>query len=850
MQELIQEVWSDPRFHELAARLQRALIAQEIGVAIPDAPSVAELGRTVQAAAILACSPKVGHRLVAFRTATSAYELAGATELPLDQAVRVVLARLGNFPSMRTRPQVAAARGMLPLGLLAEELSASDHRTVPSRDGSIVLTDFQLALWTKLHQGRRVALTAPTSAGKSFILQMFLTSLFESDEARSVIYLVPTRALITQVSRAIRGGLTSRDPTRARPPEIATVPVERSLRPPARAIYVMTPERAQIMLATHAEFAASLVIVDEAQLLAEGSRGVRLHSAIDDLLERDRKAQVLFASPGVRNLDVFGRVLGLPDIAPIRSYEPTVAQNFVVVRVLDPNNGHIALHLVTGEDRREPIAELAIGRRTANRIDKLANISARLGRGATSLVYANGPADAEAVALAISKQLGPCAATPELQELARIAGETVHRDYVLRTCVRSGVAFHYSNMPTQLRLAIELAVVRGDIKYLVCTSTLLQGVNLPAKNIFMFRPEKGQHQPLRGADFWNLSGRAGRLLSEFQGTIFLIDYASWGSHPLRQPREASIVPAVDQGVLRTGPLVSLINRSPQKKPDDPNLEAVFIRLLGEHRNGSLQSTIDRIGRDYQVPPRQMNTIIGALSIASTTIRLPQAILRQSSDISAHKQQLLYDHLRQVASASKSVASSLIPKRPSEDGAYDSYASALQACHRILLGLGTDSRLHRFHALVALWWMGGRALPQIVQNQIARHPHSDKRRTIRLTLELVEKDIRYQCVRLFSCYNAILAQVLHDLDFSDLAERMPDVPLYLELGAAVRTTISLISLGISRPAAKQLTQEAPSPNMDVAAVLLWLSDTPSVVSELPPTARDEVEGVLNTGYTLQ
>ena len=44
-------------------------------------------------------------------------------------------------------------------------------------------------------------------------------------------------------------------------------------------------------------------------------------------------------------------------------------------------------------------------------------------------------------------------------------------------------------------------------QYLVCTSTLLEGVNLPAKSIIIRKPTRGQGNPLNQNDFWNLAGR-------------------------------------------------------------------------------------------------------------------------------------------------------------------------------------------------------------------------------------------------------------------------------------------------------------------------------------------------------
>ncbi len=487
------------------------------------------------------------------------------------------------------------------------------------------------------------------------------------------------------------------------------------------------------------------------------------------------------------------------------------------------------------------ISEINLRRRTVTRIEKLANVAAWLGKGATNIIYANGPGDAEAVSLELVKRLGSQELTPARMELARLAKEWVHREYALAICVRAGVAYHYSDMPAQLRLAVEDAVAKGVIRYLVCTSTLLQGVNLPARNIFMCRPEKGQHVPLHGVDFWNLSGRAGRLAKEFQGNIYLIDYETWRSKPLTQPRNAVIVPAIDKGVLRTNKLILTIGRS-GPAPDDPDMEAVFVSLLGDHRDGSLSATLERISTDHMLDQSRTSAVSAAISMAARIVTLPQQVLRRSPDISAHKQQRLYDRLKERASEPEGF-DALIPKRPEEPGSYASYASALYECHMTLLGMSKHSGLHRFHALVCLWWMEGRPLPRIVQNQLDRSADKDRRATIRKTLELVEKVVRYQCVRLFACYNAILSQMFVDMEMTQAASSIPEIPLFLELGASDRTVISLITLGLSRPTANRLKPSAPSTAMDVDAVMQWLLSGPEILSRLPLSTQSEVQSII-------
>ena len=111
-------------------------------------------------------------------------------------------------------------------------------------------------------------------------------------------------------------------------------------------------------------------------------------------------------------------------------------------------------------------------------------------------------------------------------------------------------------------------------------STLLQGVNLPAKNIFIFAPEKGHLKPLQSTDFWNLAGRAGRLLREFCGNIFLIDYSKWRSQPLEGPKDAVIVSAIESDIKQrdSGLLDVIRNVSSPATSNASDLEATFVRL--------------------------------------------------------------------------------------------------------------------------------------------------------------------------------------------------------------------------------------------------------------------------------
>ncbi len=169
---------------------------------------------------------------------------------------------------------------------------------------------------------------------------------------------------------------------------------------------------------------------------------------------------------------------------------------------------------------------------------------------------------------------------------------------------------------------------------------------------------------------------------------------------------------------------------------------------------------------------------------------------------------------------------------------------------MILGLRRESRFHRFLAVLALKWMRGLPLPRIMQEQLDRNPRKERRFVVRETLELVEKQVRFQCVRLLGCYHAVLGQLLIDKGRPDLAADIPDMALFLEMGAADRTSISLMSLGVSRPVATQLARRAPSRGMDVEATLDWLASRPAAVTRLGAAARDEVNNIIGSARTSE
>ena len=184
-------------------------------------------------------------------------------------AADLILSRLGNFPGRqllrKKRANKDKAPPLFPHYLLLEASAREIENTVDDAAGTPTqLTDFQYDLLEALTTEKAVSVSAPTSAGKSFILSLSIIRRLKRKPAASIVYLVPTRALIRQVLLRI-----TRDLNRA---ELGRVPVRSVPLPltkeeaPHGVVYVLTQERLLSLLHSDAGVPwITTMIVDEAQ---------------------------------------------------------------------------------------------------------------------------------------------------------------------------------------------------------------------------------------------------------------------------------------------------------------------------------------------------------------------------------------------------------------------------------------------------------------------------------------------------------------------------------------------------------------------------------------------------------
>lgn len=98
--------------------------------------------------------------------------------------------------------------------------------------------------------------------------------------------------------------------------------------------------------------------------------------------------------------------------------------------------------------------------------------------------------------------------------------KNISTSWSLIDSLRLGVAFHDGALPRHITSSIIDYFNDGLINVLFCTSTIIEGVNTSAKNIVYFDNKKGDSLDIDYFDYSNIKGRAGRLMQHYSGNVF------------------------------------------------------------------------------------------------------------------------------------------------------------------------------------------------------------------------------------------------------------------------------------------------------------------------------------------
>src|SRR3989344_19032 len=94
--------------------------------------------------------------------------------------------------------------------------------------------------------------------------------------------------------------------------------------------------------------------------------------------------------------------------------------------------------------------------------------------------------------------------------------ENINENWIVAKALGYSIGIHNGIIPRHLASSVVDSFNNGKIRYLFCTSTLIEGVNTSAKNVVLLDRMKGP-KPIDYFDFKNIAGRTGRMNQHFIG---------------------------------------------------------------------------------------------------------------------------------------------------------------------------------------------------------------------------------------------------------------------------------------------------------------------------------------------
>jgi helicase len=464
---------------------------------------------------------------------------------------------------------------------------------------------------------RTFSLQMPTSAGKTALAEAVLYWHAKKSVTDVAILLVPYRSLASELKGSLVRNLNSLG-IPAKCIYGGTVPTGDEVHDLiSTRIIVATPEALSGLLSAGDLIPrVTLVICDEGHLLDGDERGVGLEMLLARLKSRPSGSpRFVFISAIVPNVDEINTWLGGDSSSVVKStYRPAIAEYSVLIREGTGAKSlvHLEMHPHLGKESRYMMKRFLSKEDFTFRNPKtsrsntysftsfstLAIAAARkaLEMGTVAVFAANKRGSQGAIGLAeeLGIQLGQkLGLLPEPYQYADQGKLSPVIDYLTTEygqswigtqTVKSGAVLHHGDIPQETREVLEGLLRLEAVRFVICTSTLAEGVNLPIRTLVLYSVQRSSGQqpvPLFARDIKNLVGRAGRAGSTTKGLVICVNEGQW--HLVeRVAREAPGEPvhgALLSLVRRLESLLALSGR-PLTSPDLEDTPELFALVDG------------------------------------------------------------------------------------------------------------------------------------------------------------------------------------------------------------------------------------------------------------------------------
>jgi hypothetical protein len=334
----------------------------------------------------------------------------------------------------------------------------------------------QSLILKRLLSGENLAISAPTSFGKSFIIDAFISL----KKPNNVLIIVPTISLTDETRRRLHRKFSSEYKI------ITTADVE----PSEKNIFVFPQERAISYL--NKIHNLDLFIIDEFYKASEMHDKDRAPALVKAMMKFTKIAKQ--------------RYYLAPNISEIKNNPFTKGMDFVKI---DFNTVFLEKHElykdIMEDDKKKGDALLKI----------LSNTEGK------TLIYAGTYKNIEKISnLVLETQ--PVHDPYLLKEFSNWLKLNYDPQWKLAKLLEKGMGIHNGRLHRSIsQLQIKLFEEKHGIKNIVSTSSIVEGVNTSAENVVIWQCKNGSSN-LKDFTYKNIIGRSGRMFKHFIGKVYLL----------------------------------------------------------------------------------------------------------------------------------------------------------------------------------------------------------------------------------------------------------------------------------------------------------------------------------------
>ncbi|MEW6266168.1 MAG: DEAD/DEAH box helicase [Thermodesulfobacteriota bacterium] len=398
-------------------------------------------------------------------------------------------------------------------------------------------------------KGKSAIVLMPTSAGKTKATELILRSAFLADRTSLAIIIAPFRALCHEIKNSLVEAFGN-EPTKVDElSDALQTDFEIAELLGHQQILVVTPEKLLYVLRHAPELAShvGLLVFDEGHQFDSGTRGITYELLLTSLRSMlHERAQKVLISAVISNATAVGKWLnGDPNVVEGTNLNPTFRSvgfaswldQLGRIEYVDSQNAEQGEFFVP-----RVIERFNLGKKGKERNDRFfpeksdgqaiaLYLGLKLTTNGSIAIFCGRKSTAASVcekAVEIIERGIPFALPlkfsdhQEVDRLKNLHVENLGADAPASRSAAHGIFSHHGNTPHGIRLAVEYAMREDLVRFVVCTSTLAQGVNLPIRYLIVTSVYQGMER-IKVRDFHNLIGRAGRAGMHTEGSILFAD---------------------------------------------------------------------------------------------------------------------------------------------------------------------------------------------------------------------------------------------------------------------------------------------------------------------------------------